>query len=528
MNEMTEQTDSNAVAPARPDRRRFLRDSLILAGSSMLLVPGASAAGTSRMALRDYVSHDAMGLAALVRRGEVSAAELLELAIARTEAVNPAVNAISLKHYELARAGLKNIDPSAALAGVPFLLKDLGVLLKGTITSNGSRFFADRMASYSSTVVQRYQAAGLTIFGKSTSPEFGQIPNTVSTLWGRTRNPWNLDYSAGGSSGGAAAAVAAGILPAAHATDGGGSIRFPAAQCGLVGMKPTRARTPFGPNRSEGWSGLSCGHVVSRSLRDSALLLDLTQGAEPGAAYWPPAPSDSYLNELEREPGKLRIALLTQSPLGTKVEQDSLDATLAAAQLCRSLGHEVREAVLPEAFANFMQAFGIITFVGVCQQIRERAQELGREPTPDDLEPVVFGFYQQGVQISGIDYEAARQAMQRLGFAMVSFMEDIDVVLSPVSPRAPWKVDDVLLDMPTDEFYARATGFSDFCALHNCTGQPAISLPLHTNAAGMPVGAMFAARYGDEKTLYRLGAQIERSAPWDKRISPMLADALKA
>lgn len=508
-------------------RREFVNGAATVAAAAVLMPPGAVAAGTSTMALRDYLAYDAIGLAELVRRGTVSAAELLELAIARTEAVNGTINAVCMKHYDEARAALKTIDPKAPLAGVPFLLKDLAVYLEGTVTTNGSRFFRDRVAPHTSTVVRRYQAAGLSIFGKATSPEFGQIPNTVSSLWGKTRNPWNLEYSAGGSSGGSAAAVAAGIAPVAHATDGGGSIRFPAAMCGLVGLKPTRARTPLGPDKSEGWSGLSCGHVVSRTVRDTALLLDLSQGAEPGAAYWPPAPEDSYLNELQREPGRLRVAVITTSPLGNAVHQDNLDAIANARTLLGSLGHEVFDAELPPDFQRYMDSFGVLSFVGVCSAIRERARELGREPGPDDLEPIVYGFYQQGGSISALDYEAARQAVQRLGFAMSRFMQDIDVLLMPMAAHAPWKVDDVVLTMEREVFYRDALGYSDFSAICNCTGQPAITLPLTLNAAGIPVGTHFAARYGDEKTLIRLAAQIERAAPWAKRVSPLFAEALR-
>lgn len=507
-------------------RREFVNASATLAAAAVLMPPGAAAAGTSAMALRDYVAHDATGLAERVKRGEVSPAELLELAIARTEEVNPAVNAVVLKHYDLARAALKGIDIKAALGGVPFLLKDLGVYIEGTVTTNGSRFFRDRVAKQTSTVVRRYQAAGLNIFGKAHSPELGQIPNTVSSLWGKTRNPWNLEYSAGGSSGGSAAAVAAGIVPAAHATDGGGSIRFPAAMCGLVGLKPTRARTPLGPDKSEGWSGLSCGHVVSRSLRDSALLLDLTQGAEPGAAYWPPQPEDSFVSELQRDPGKLRIAVISKSPTGTPVHQDNLDAIANARRILESLGHEVFDAELPASFKDYMSSFGALSFVGVCTTIRDRARELGREPGPDDLEPVVNGYYQQRASVSALDYEDARQAVQRLGFEINRFMTHTDVLLMPMACRAPWKIDDILLTMPQEEFYREAVGYSEFSALFNCTGQPALSLPLTLNAAGIPVGTHFAARYGDENTLFRLAAQIERAAPWEKRVSPMLAKVL--
>lgn len=507
-------------------RREFIRTGAMLAGAA-LMPPGAVAAGTSRGAMREYLSQDATGLAALLKRGEVSAAELLELAIARTETVNPAINAVCRKHYEAARAALKSIDPKAPLAGVPFLLKDLGVQLKGTVTSNGSRFFADRVATHTSTVVQRYQAAGLNIFGKTASPEFGMLPNTISTLWGRTLNPWNPEYSAGGSSGGAAAAVAAGIVPVAHATDGGGSIRFPAALCGLVGLKPTRARTPLGPDKSEGWAGLSCGHVVSRSVRDTALLLDLTQGPEPGAAYWPPTPAGRYVSELEREPARLRIAVVTQSPLGSPVHQDCLDAVRKAADLCRSLGHELHETVLPEPFVRYTDNVGPLPLVGASLQIRDRARELGREPGAEDLEPVVLAVYHQSARIGAVDYEAARQTIQRLGFAMSRFMQDFDVLLMPVSPRPPWKVGDFTLDLPLDKFLASMTGCSDFTVLYNCTGQPAITLPLHRNAAGMPVGTMFGARYGDEATLLRLAAQLERVAPWGGHMSPLFAEALQ-
>lgn len=513
--------------PAPLTRRDFVRTATLLAGAT-LLPAGVAGAGTSAMAMRDYLRHDATGLARLVRRGEVSAQELLALAIARTEAVDDSIRAVCLRHDEQARAALGRIDRRAPLAGVPFLLKDLGIQLEGTVTTNGSRFFADRMATQTSTLVERYRAAGLVVFGKTASPEFGMIPNTVSRLWGRTRNPWNPDYSAGGSSGGSAAAVAAGIVPAAHATDGGGSIRFPAALCGLVGVKPTRARTPLGPDKSEGWSGLSCGHVVSRTLRDAALLLDLTQGPEPGAAYWPPAPADAYRNELGRDPGRLRIALVTTSPLGTPVHADNLRAIDKAAKLCRALGHEVREATLPAACGGFFTSFGQLSTVGVASLIRERALELGREPGPDDLERVVLGLYRQASAISALDYEAARQVVQRLGFTMNEFMRDFDVLLLPIAPRAPWKVDDVTLDTTTEDFYAKATGYSDFTAIFNATGQPAMTLPLHENAAGVPVGLQFAARYGDEQTLFRLAAQLEAEAPWKDRISPLLAQGLDA
>ncbi len=507
-------------------RRRALQAGMVLAGGALLYPPGSASAGTSRRAIADYLREDAIGLAALVRTRKVSAAELLEIAIARTEAVDPLVNAVVQRHFDRARGSLSAIPREAPLAGVPWLLKDLNVQLAGTETSNGSRFFAGRMASADSTVVQRYRAAGLVCFGKTASPELGRTVTTESTLHGITRNPWHRDYSSGGSSGGASAAVAAGILPAAHATDGGGSIRIPAALCGLFGLKPTRLRTPNGPGRTEGWGGLSVGHAVTRSVRDSALILDLSQGPEPGAAYWPPPPSGSYLRELGRSPGRLRIGVLRTSPLGSPVEADCLAAVDATAKLCASLGHEISDFSLPSAGLELMMAFGTLVGVGFAAAVRERAKELGREPGTGDLETVNLAGYQQALGIPAIDHEIARQTVHAFGFRMHEAMQAVDVVLSPVSARSGWKSGEMSLSQPPAEFYRHVGGASDFTAMYNMSGQPAMSVPLHTGSSGLPVGVMFGARYGDEKTLFRLAAQLESAAPWAQRLSPLIRDSL--
>ncbi len=517
-----------AARPAEPTlaRRDVLRAALVLAGGALLYPPAAAAAGVSRRAVRDYLREDATGLAALVRSRKVSAAELLEIAIARTEAVDPHINAVVQRHFELARKAVANAPLDAPLAGVPWLLKDLNVQMAGTQTSNGSRFFAGRVSSADSTVVERYRAAGLVCFGKSAAPEMGRTVTTESSLHGATRNPWNREYSSGGSSGGASAAVAAGILPAAHATDGGGSIRIPAALCGLFGLKPTRLRTPNGPGRTEGWGGLSVGHAVTRSVRDSALILDISQGPEPGAAYWPPPPAGNYVDELGRPPGQLRIGLLRASPLGSPVDPDCLAAVDAAAALCQSLGHHITDFSLPGGGLELMMAFGALVGAGFATAVRERALELGREPGADDLEAVNLAGYRRASAMSAIDLELARQAVHRFGFTMHHAMQDVDIILSPVTARATWTLGTMSLSQPPAEFYQHLAGTSDFTALYNMSGQPAMSVPLHTGSKGLPVGAMFGARYGDEKTLFRLAAQLEQAAPWAGRLSPPMRDAL--
>ena len=518
--------DPDATAETPVSRRQVLKAGMVLAGSAMLYPPAQVAAGTSRRAIADYLREDATGLAELVRKRKASAAELLEIAIARTESVDPTINAVVQRHFDLARQSLAAIPRNAPLAGVPWLLKDLNVQLAGTETSNGSRFFAGKVATHDSTVVQRYRAAGLVCFGKTASPEMGRTVTTESTLKGITRNPWNTGYSSGGSSGGASAAVAAGIIPAAHATDGGGSIRIPAALCGLFGLKPTRLRTPNGPGRTEGWGGLSVGHAVTRSVRDSALILDLSQGPEPGAAYWPPPPSGSYVGELGRSPGRLRIGVLRNSPLGTPVDPDCLAALDSTVTLCESLGHQVREFKMPPGGLELMMAFGALVGVGFSAAVRERAKELGREPGPDDLEPVNLAGYRQALTTLAVDLEAARQTVHAFGFRMHQAMQDTDVLLSPVSAQAAWRVGEMSLAQPPAEFYRHIAGASDFTALYNMSGQPAMSVPLHTGSTGLPVGVMFGARYGDEKTLFRLASQLEKAAPWSDRLSPLLREAL--
>src|SRR6202035_2915515 len=298
------------------------------------------------MAFKEYGSYDGIGLAELVRHKEVTPRELLDEAIARTAKVDPQINAVVVKHYDYAQRQIDSGLPDGPFTGVPFLLKDLDIL-EGTRTTSGASIFKDNVADHTGTLARRFLNAGVAIFGKSSSPEFGLMPTTESRLFGPTRNPWNLAHSSAGSSAAAAAAVAARILPVAHASDGGGSIRIPAAASGVFGLKPSRARTPLGPDRGEGWGGFSSGHVVSISVRDSAAMLDAIAGPEPSSPYVAPVPQRPFLEEVGRDPGRLRIAFTDKSPYGDAVDPEIAAATRDIASLLAGLGHHVEERAPP-------------------------------------------------------------------------------------------------------------------------------------------------------------------------------------
>lgn len=501
------------MAP-RLTRRAFLETSALAAAA--LASPRLA---TARADLRfdEYRRHDATALAALVRSGDASPMELLEIAIARAEAVNPTIDAIVVEHFELARAAIRAGLPRGPLYGVPWLLKDLGIALGGTITTEGSRLFVDARHDGDSTLVERYRAAGLAIFGKTHSPEFGGSPSSESALHGRTRNPWDLGRSAGGSSGGSAAAVAAGIVPAAHATDGGGSIRIPASSCGLFGLKPTRGRVPLGPGIYEGWGGLSAGHCVSRSVRDSALLLDVSQGPALGDAYAAPTRERPYVEELAREPGRLRIALMTRPLLPVPVAPECVEAAEQAARLCESLGHVVEPAAPVLDAGPLWAAFGLTSSVGVALKVTRREETLGRAATADELEPITRRTVESGRAASGVEHARARDTLHAASRVLGRFMREYDVILSPTMAQVPPTLGTLSLSQPYEDFIGPASASSVFTALFNMTGQPAMSVPLHWTASGLPVGVMFAGRFGDEATLFRLATQLERARPWMER-----------
>jgi len=498
-------------------RRRFL-EAGAGAAAALALSP---ACARSRLAFDEYRSLDALDLASRVRSGEVQPLELLELAIARAEIVDPAINAITVEHFDLARAAAAESAPDAPFRGVPFLLKDLGVGMQGTVTTEGSRLFRDARHDEDSTIVARLREAGLILFGKTHSPEFGSSPSSESTLHGETHNPWDLSRSAGGSSGGSAAAVAAGIVPMAHATDGGGSIRIPASSCGLFGLKPTRGRTPMGPRIYEGWGGLSSGHAVSRSVRDSAALLDVIQGPAVGDAYATAPRERPYLDEVEREPGRLRVALMTKPVIPVPVAPESREAAEAAARLCESLGHAVEEASPELDVEAVWNAYGATVNVGVALKVARREAELGREAAADEIEPINRINVANGRSVTGLDHAAARDTLHGASRSLGSFMRDYDVILSPTMAHVPPPLGKLSLAQSYESFVGPASAASAFTSLYNITGQPAMSVPLHWTDAGLPVGVMFAGRFGDEATLFRLAGQLERAKPWFDRIASL-------
>lgn len=465
---------------------------------------------------------DALGLASLVKAGEVSPAELLEAAIDRAEARDPQFNFMAQRHYEYARATVARGVPDGPLAGVPWLLKDLNTYIEGEPTENGSRLYRGNRATQTSELVRRIERAGMVIFGKTTTPEFGLTGTTESALCGVTRNPWSPEHIAGGSSGGAAAAVAAGVVPAAHATDGGGSIRIPASCCGLFGLKPSRGRVPMGPARTEGWGGLSAHHAVTRSVRDSAAILDATHGIEPGSRYGAPAPAETFLSQVGRDPGRLRIALTTTAPSGTPVDPECVEATRAAARLCESLGHIVEEVTPPIDAAAYGQASFVLIAASVAADCEQRAAALGKALDTDLVEPMTLGFIDYGRNATGMDFARANATVQEIAVKLAGFMTDYDVILSPTIGTLPLEIGAISLT-PTSDFetWGRvASTFAAFTGVYNGTGQPSMSVPLGMSAGGLPVGVMFTARYAEEVLLFRLAAQLEQAAPWAGRRAP--------
>jgi amidase len=470
----------------------------------------------------EYERYDALGLADLVRRREVSAGELLEAAIARVEARNPAINAVTMPLYDYGRAAIAAGLPDGPFTGVPFLMKDLTASIAGVKMTRSSSFFADAPApTVDSEHVLRLKRAGLVIFGRTNTCELGLSLTCEPRLHGPTRNPWDPTRISGGSSGGAAAAVAGGMLPMAHASDGGGSIRIPASCCGVFGLKPTRARNPMGPDVGEGWSGASVGHAITRSVRDSAALLDATSGPDVGDPYWAPPPAGPFLAEVGRDPGHLRIALATTPWNGKPVDPQCVDAAQAAARLCERLGHHVEEARPTIDVEALSHASRVIVGANVRNVLDLRGAARGRPVTEDEVERVTWLRVQDAAAFTAADYARSILVVHRTGRAVARFFTRYDILLTPTMACTPYPLG--VLDMSTTDleaFYDALLRSIAFTSLFNSSGNPAMSVPLAWSREGLPIGVQFVAPFGDEARLFRLAAQLESAQPWANRRPP--------
>jgi len=465
--------------------------------------------------VQEYDRYDALGLAELVRRRELTADELLDAALERADALNPTLNAIVHDWSDEARQAIKDGLPEGPFTGVPYLLKDLNMFIPGRVTSNGSKLFADYVPDQKSTLVERYEQAGLVIFGNTNSPEFGLTASTEPELFGPTRNPWNLDHTPGGSSGGSSAATAAGIVPMANASDGGGSIRIPASCTGLFGMKPTRARTPAGPMVGEGWGGLSISHAVTWSVRDSAALLDATAGPAAGDPYRAPEQTGSYLSAALTPPKRLRIAFSTQAPSGVPVDRECVEAVEKTARLLADLGHHVEEGTPPINSDEIGWAQVAIMAISAKLTCELRAEQLGRELKEDDVEIITWRMIENARQAQADDYPKALRIVHGLGRTFAAFHEDFDVWLTPTLAKPPLPLGPLSLNNPDIGAYAAAVlGFACFTGFMNMTGAPSMSLPLHISADGLPEGVQATGPVGSEEMLFSLAGELERAQPW--------------
>ena len=469
--------------------------------------------------ISDYEDYDGLGLADLVRRKQLTEADLLQAAIDRSARDNPRLNAIVTPLYEAARAAVAQGVPDGPFRGVPFLIKELVASVAGSATTAASRLLAGNIASADSEVVARMRRAGLVIIGKTNSPEFGLSPMTESRLYGITRNPWHLQRAPGGSSGGSAAAVAAGIVPLAHATDGGGSIRIPASCCGLFGLKPTRGRISAGPQGGEGLNGLAVQHAVTRSVRDSAALLDAIAGPMPGDPYFAAPPSRPFLAEVTTELGRLRVAFARTAPNGAAVHADCVAAVEHAARLCERLGHDVQE-VSPQFDAHALErSFQMVFAANTMANI---AHVTGG-PMPDRalVEPLTYALAERGRTIDAAQYILNLHALHRQSRVIAGFFEQYDVWLTPTLAQPPTPIGHFDIESgDVDRWLARLSAYIPFTFPFNVTGQPAMSVPLWQGGDSLPIGCQFAARYGDEATLFRLAGQLERAQPWWATVPP--------
>ena len=459
-----------------------------------------------------YDELDGLGLAAAIRGGDVAATEVVDVAIGRIEARDPAVGAVVATRFDEARAEAAGPRRDGPFAGVPYLVKSLGGEVEGLPTSRGSRLFADDVATADRLAVARARAAGVVVLGMTNTPELGKNGSTEPVVHGATHTPHDPGRSAGGSSGGSAAAVAAGMVPVAHGNDGGGSIRIPASACGLFGLKPSRGRVPHAPALDAFAYPVGCIHALTRTVRDSAALLDAVAAPAPGDAYRAPPAPGSFLAAVGADPGRLRIGFTTTTARGDEADGDCADAVARIAAVCEALGHEITPAPFAYDVEAANAALAAVMAVNVADAIGNRLAALGRPLRDDDVEPFTRILYDRGRTMTGLEVIEALHALERAGREVAPFFGDHDLLLTPtlpiVVPELGWA------DTTRPETMVRASAFSAFTGIFNTTGQPAMSVPAGTDANGLPLGAQFVGRLGDEDRLLRLASSLELAAPW--------------
>jgi len=465
---------------------------------------------------------DGVGLAELVHRGEVAPQTLIEAAIARIESVNKTLNAVVERNYAAARS--TPFDTRAPLAGVPFLAKDMNIDVAGLHLTASCRWLESLpVARADAPLAARWRAAGLAILGRTNTPEFAEDFVTEPTWRGPTQNPWDLSRSPGGSSGGAACAVASGMVPIAHGTDSGGSIRVPAAACGLVGLKPSRGWTPVGPHHDELAGGLDCEHVLTRTVRDSALMLELTSGPESTSRYPLRAAAAVLASASAARPAPLEIALVLEAPGGARPNEEIAAAVEDTARLLARAGHRVREMSFP-ASADCGRAAGVVWLTAIAEEIEYYRERIGRDPRRDELEALTWAAIELGKRNSAIDYVRARRELTRATREMAERFKDCDLLLLPTTAdHAPLtgQIDGRTAAFDLERWNAASYGYAPYTEIFNITGQPAISLPLVQSGGGLPIGVQLAARLGEDARLIEMAAWLEREQPWHQRLAEL-------
>lgn len=471
------------------------------------------------LSAEEYNRHDAVGLAALVATREVTAAEVLQESMARIEATERPLNGVVATCFDDAHRNVDALLPTGPLTGVPYLVKDLNTWVRGMPATNGSRALANFVPDRDAVLVERLRTAGLILLGKTNTPEFGLNVCTAPALFGVTPNPFDPTRSAGGSSGGSAVAVATGVVPAAHATDSGGSIRIPASNCGLFGLKPSRSRVPLGNDQPEGLGGLSAGHAVTHSVRDSAVLLDATAGPLPGRVNEFRESAGPFVDALVRDMPDLRVALWTDGLAGEAVSEECARVAAEAAILCESVGCLVEEVRPPVEGGALRDALDVVFTTNIRQVVQAVLADQPAAVTEGLLEPITVACFEAGARHDGVAYEAALRHAQRVAHAMEEFFERFDLLLTPTLAEPPMPLGQ--LDMQTDDwdsYFQHLLDAIPFTPLFNVTGGPAASVPLGWSGDGLPIGVQFGAAVGSEATVLRLARELEQAKPWHDRI----------